>query len=121
MPKPRDLATSSFLGEVFLPKREAAMIEQARQQIPTGYNADGSVTSEEDLAKATNPNSEKGAGAGAKSHNSRSGGIVGLLKAQKDEFAANLASAQKEEASALSDFNSLKAAKLGEIQAASDQ
>lgn len=46
---------------------------------------------------------------------------MGLLKAQSDEFAANLASAQKEEATALTNFNSLKAAKLGEIQAASDQ
>jgi len=120
-PKPRDLATSSFLGEVFLPKREAAMIEQARQQIPTGYNSDGSVTSEEDLAKATNPNSEQGAGAGAKSHNSRSGGIVGLLKAQEDEFTSKLASAQKSEAQSLSDFNALAAAKSGEIGAASKQ
>merc|ERR1719183_1602626 len=81
----KTLATGSFLGEVFLPKREAAAL--AQQAIPTGYNADGSVTSEEDLAKATNPNAGAGAASGAKSHNSRSGGILGLLKAQKDEFA----------------------------------
>jgi len=59
-----------------------------------------------------------GAAAGAKSHNSRSGGIIGLLKAQEDEFSAKLAASQKQEATSLADFNSLKAAKLGEIAAA---
>jgi len=115
----KTVATGSFLGEVFLPKREAAVLAQS--QIPTGYNADGSVTSEEDLAKATNPNSGKGAASGAKSHNSRSGGILGLLKAQHDEFSTKLASAQKNEAQALSDFNKLAAAKNAEISAATSQ
>jgi len=62
-----------------------------------------------------------GAAAGAKSHNSRSGGIVGLLNAQHDEFSANLAAAQKEEAAAQSDFDNLKAAKLSETGAGTDQ
>jgi len=62
-----------------------------------------------------------GAAAGAKSHNSRSGGILGLLNAQRDEFSKNLASATKEEQTAQADFESLKAAKLGEIGAATKQ
>jgi len=62
-----------------------------------------------------------GAAAGSKSYNSRSGGIIGLLKAQEDEFSKNLASAQKTEASALGDFQKLSAAKSAEIAAGSDQ
>jgi len=62
-----------------------------------------------------------GAAAGSKSYNSRSGGIIGLLKAQEDEFSKNLASAQRTEASALGDFQKLSAAKSAEIAAGSDQ
>jgi len=62
-----------------------------------------------------------GAAAGAKSHNSRSGGIIGLLRAQEDEFSKNLARAQKEESSAQADFDNLQAAKLGEVAAATKQ
>jgi len=68
-------ATGSFLAEVFLPKKEAAAL-----QVPAGgaYNADGSITTDEEAGKASQKGSG-GAAAGAKSHNSRSGGILGLL------------------------------------------
>jgi len=91
------IVTGSFLGEVFLPKTEAAALTQAAHGGPTG------------------------AAAGAKSHNSRSGGIVGLLSAQKDEFESKLAAATKEETTSLANFNKLAAAKNGEIQSATKQ
>jgi len=92
-----NVVTGSFLGEVFLPKREAAALAQAAAAGPSG------------------------AAAGAKSHNSRSGGIVGLLGAQKDEFSTKLAAATKEEATSLANFNKLAAAKSGEIASATSQ
>jgi hypothetical protein len=92
-----NVVTGSFLGEVFLPKREAAALAQAAEAGPSG------------------------AAAGAKSHNSRSGGIVGLLSAQKDEFSKKLAAATKEEETSLANFNKLSAAKNGEITSATNQ
>jgi len=114
------IATGSFLAEVFLPKREAAALAQA--QVPAGgaYNADGSITSDEEAGKASQKGSG-GAAAGAKSYNSKSGGILGLLNGQKDNFAKNLASATKEEAAALAAFDKLAGAKNGEIAAATQQ
>jgi len=76
---------------------------------------------EEDKGKAANPNDLEGAAAGAKSYNSRSGGILGILKQMGDQFAADLASAQKEEMQSLIDFQNLKAAKTAEIAAATEQ
>jgi len=76
---------------------------------------------EEQIGAEAKPNSEKGAGAGSKSYNARSGGILGLLRQQGDEFAKNLAHAQKEELQALVDFQSLKAAKTSEIAAGTSQ
>jgi hypothetical protein len=107
------LATGSFLGEVFLPKREAAVLAQSRD-LPW-------IKSEEQLGKEAKPNSEMGAAAGSKSYNSRSGSILGLLKTQGDKFAKNLASAQKEELDALIAFQKLAAAKNAEIAAATKQ
>jgi len=79
------------------------------------------IKSEEEIAKASNPNAGEGAASGSKSYNSRSGGILGMLKQQGDEFAKNLAAAQKEELDSLVDFQALKASKLAEIAAGSDQ
>jgi len=114
------IATGSFLGEVFLPKREAAALAQA--QVPAGgaYNADGSITTDEEAGKASQ-NGSGGAAAGSKSYNSRSGGILGLLNAQSDNFAKNLASATKEEQAALAAFQKLSGAKNSEIEAATQQ
>jgi len=116
----KTFATGSFLGQVFLPKQEATVLAQG-QGVPAGYNADGSITTVEEEGKAAKPNGENGAAAGAKSHNSRSGGIVGLLKQQEEAFAGRLASAQKEEAASLADFQKLASAKNAEIAAATQQ
>merc|ERR1719454_268254 len=75
----------------------------------------------EDKGKAANPNDLHGAAAGAKSYNSRSGRILGVLKEMGDENAKDLATAQKEELQAEIDFQNLQAAKLGEIAAATEQ
>jgi len=62
-----------------------------------------------------------GAAAGAKSHNSQSGGILGMLGAMNDEFVRDLSAAQKAEFKSLVDFQNLQAAKLAEIAAANEQ
>jgi len=100
----KTLSTASFLGEVFLPKREAAMLAQNQGLLQA--KADPKVG---------------GAAAGAKSYNSRSGGIFGLLKQQEEEFTKNLAKATKEEKEADAAFQKLTAAKKGEIAAATQQ
>jgi len=56
-----------------------------------------------------------GAAAGAKSYNSRSGGILGVLSQLKEDFEKSLDSAQQAEAAAVAEFQKLKAAKEGEI------
>merc|ERR1719262_705386 len=61
-----------------------------------------------------------GAAAGAKSYNSRSGQIFGILNQMHEEFGKDLAAAQKEELRAMITFQNLKAAKQQEIDAATD-
>jgi len=114
------LATASFLGSVFMPKREAAVLAQNFGPINAGTGGLG-VKSDEQLGKEAKPNGANGAAAGAKSYNSRSGGILGILGAQHDEFSKNLASAEKEEAAALAAFNKLAGAKNAEIASATEQ
>jgi hypothetical protein len=96
------VATGAFLGEVFLPKREAAALEQSEE-------------------KAQAPISGGGGAAGAKSYNSQGGQIVGILSEMNDEMIRDLSAAQKTEFKALVDFQSLRAAKLAEIQASTKQ
>merc|ERR550514_1877102 len=67
------------------------------------------------------PNDQHGAAAGAKSYNSKSGGILGILEQMLDQFNEDLAQTQKEESHAEASYQGLKAAKQGEIQAASKQ
>jgi len=62
-----------------------------------------------------------GQAAGAKSYNSASGSILGILAEMKDEFVRDLSSAQKKEFKSLVDFQKLQAAKLAEIAAANKQ
>jgi len=59
-----------------------------------------------------------GAAAGAKSHNSRSGQIVGMLSAMHDEVTSDLSKAQREEFQAEVAFQKLRSAKLSEVGAA---
>jgi hypothetical protein len=62
-----------------------------------------------------------GQAAGAKSYNSKSGQITGMLAEMNDEFKRDLSTAQKNEFKALEDFQNLQAAKLAEIAAATKQ
>jgi len=89
--------TSPFMGEDFLPKRDAAVLEQEGDEQPSG------------------------GAAGAKSYNSQGGQIVGLLAAMQDEMVRDLSASQKEEFKALVDFQNLRAAKLAEIEATTTQ
>merc|ERR1711907_543627 len=93
-----EVATGAFLGEVFLPKRDAAMIEQTVGQAQPSGNA-----------------------AGAKSYNSQGGQIIGILGEMKDEMVRDLSAAQKAEFTALVDFQKLRAAKMAEVGAAEKQ
>merc|ERR1719313_1282331 len=60
-----------------------------------------------------------GAAAGAKSYNSASGQIFGILSQMKDTFKSDLSNLQKEELRAMLSFQNLKTAKQQEIDAAS--
>merc|ERR1719181_160792 len=62
-----------------------------------------------------------GAAAGAKSYNSQSGQIVGILGAMQDKFKADLTDAQKEELQAIIQFQKLTAAKTAEMAATNKQ
>eukprot|EP00928_Gymnodinium_smaydae_P032977 TRINITY_DN23746_c2_g1_i1.p1 TRINITY_DN23746_c2_g1~~TRINITY_DN23746_c2_g1_i1.p1 ORF type:complete len:726 (-),score=232.79 TRINITY_DN23746_c2_g1_i1:79-2187(-) len=62
-----------------------------------------------------------GAAAGAKSYNSRSGQILGMLSAMSDQFNRDLTNLHKTEMTALVQFQKLRASKLGEIAAATKQ
>jgi hypothetical protein len=75
----------------------------------------------EEAGAAAKPNGLQGAAAGAKSYNSRSGSIFGILTSMNDQFVRDLSNAQKEEFMALVEFQKLRAAKLSEIAAAQDQ
>jgi len=100
------LAAGALLGEVFLPKRAS------------------SATLFQDLLSGSSskqPNSLEGAAAGAKSYNSASSGILGVLAGMKDEFQKDLGMAQKEEFKALVNFQNLVATKSAEIAAATKQ
>jgi len=97
------LEAGALLGEVFLPKR------------------DGSSLFQNLLRDAQKPNDLKGGGAGAKSYNSRSGAIFGILGEMNDQFKRDLGAAQKQDFTALVNFQKLSAAKTSEISAATKQ
>jgi len=77
--------------------------------------------SEEEAGKAKKSNDLQGAAAGAKSYNSRSGEIFGVLRTMNDQFIRDLSNSQKEEFQALVEFQSLRAAKLSEIAVGKEQ
>jgi len=106
------------LGAVFLPRQRAAALEQVWKRNLPWADRD---RSEEQLGKDAKPNAQHGAAAGAKSYNSRSGGILGLLKQMGDDTARDLASAQKEELDAEIAFQQLQASKLDEIASGTKQ
>merc|ERR1719191_1327586 len=63
----------------------------------------------------------EGQPAGFKSYASQSGQIFGILKQMKETFEKDLADAQSEEGTSVSDFEALKAAKTSEMDAATAQ
>lgn len=77
--------------------------------------------SEEQVGREANPNDLEGASAGSKSYNSRSGQILGLLAEMRDEFSRDLGAAQRADLEAEVQFQKLRAAKMSEISAASEQ
>jgi len=97
-----NLAAGALLGGVFMEKRGGATLFQ-------------------NLLKDVQPNDLKGNAAGAKSYNSRSGAIFGILGEMKDEFQRDLGNAQKQDFNALVNFQHLTAAKTSEISAATKQ
>merc|ERR1712039_416805 len=70
---------------------------------------------EEQIGMEEKPNDLVGYAAGAKSYNSRSGKILGILKEMAREFTRDLFASQKAEFEALVAFHQLNAAKLAEI------
>jgi len=73
-------------------------------------------TTDEEKGMAAKPNELEGAAAGAKSYNSQSGQILGILKAQFDEMVKDLARAHKTELEAIIAFHRLRDAKGDEIK-----
>jgi chromosome segregation ATPase len=77
--------------------------------------------SEEEAGKAKKSNDLQGAAAGAKSYNSRSGEIFGVLRTMNDQFIRDLSNSQKAEFNALVEFQHLRASKLDEIKVGKEQ
>jgi hypothetical protein len=78
-------------------------------------------SSEEQAGKDAKPNDQQGAAAGAKSYNSASGEIFGVLRTMNDQFIRDLSNAQKEEFQALVQYQKLRTAKMEEIAAGKEQ
>merc|ERR1719456_1434901 len=95
------VTTESVLSEVFMGKRAGEIVPALAQQDPKSPTRPGG-----------------GGVAGAKSYNSRSGQIFGILSQMKDEFGKNLVAAQKEEMEALIAYHEMKSAKEAELAAA---
>merc|ERR1719478_314306 len=95
----------------FLPRHEMSALGQHSRLLPW-------EKTEEQIGEEAKANDLQGAAAGAKSYNSRSGQIVGLLSQMRDEFVTSLAAAQKAELQAATTFQKLKGAKLSEISTA---
>merc|ERR1740121_1774548 len=74
---------------------------------------------EEQIGAEKKKNDLVGAASGAKSYNSRSGTILGILGQMQDDFSRDLAKAMYDEFSALVSFQKLKSAKISEIHIAS--
>lgn len=96
----------------FLPRKGSALAQQ--KLLPW-------ETSEEEDGAAANPNSAEGAAAGAKSYNSASGQIVGILSEMKSQFVKDLSKSQYTETEALIAHHTMSAAKTAEIASATEQ
>lgn len=92
---------AALISDIFLPKRDAVALDQAAQE--------------------PDPSGLQGAAAGAKSYNSRSGGIFGILQEMNDEMGRDLTEAREEEKKATEAYAKLVKAKEGEVAAATEQ
>jgi hypothetical protein len=101
----------------FLPRRTGLISEIPKPDLSSDKLLPWEKT-EEQIGMEAKPSGLEGAASGAKSYNARSGGVVGLLKEMSDQFTADLSSSQKEDFQAEVSFQNLRAAKLGEIEAA---
>jgi hypothetical protein len=97
----------------FLP-RSTALTQDEESDLPW-------IKSDQQKGIMANPNGLKGAAAGATSYSSKSGSILGMLKEMGDKTAKSLAAAQKADLAAMISFQSLSAAKTGEIAASTKQ
>jgi len=104
-----ELLTGAFMSDADR-ARAASLAQSARQGRLLPWEK-----TEEQLGQEKKPNELIGAAAGAKSYNSRSGRIVGVLSEMKDEFTRDLAKATYDEFLALVGFQKLKSAKTSEI------
>jgi len=98
----------------FLPRRSTALVEQKGGLLPW-------EKTDEQKGMESKSTDLTGAAANAKSYNSRSGRILGLLREMGDETARDLAEAQKDDFRAEVSFQNLRAAKLSEISVATQQ
>jgi len=116
-------------GSVFLPTKPTVLPALLARQHKdrTLPRADGRALlpwekTEETIGKEERPDEGvRGAVAGVRSYNARSGEIYGVLAEMKAEFERKLAAAQKNEISAAIAFQHLRASKLGELAAATAQ
>jgi len=98
----------------FLPKKSAAFVESRGSLLPW-------EKTDEQVGAEAKPNELEGSAANAKSYNSRSGRILGLLDEMQEETSRDLAEAQGDDANAGANFQKLRAAKLDEIAIATTQ
>jgi len=103
-----------MLGALELPGEHGKGFLQKGQLLPW-------EKTEEQIGMEAKPNELNGAAANAKSYNSRSGRILGLLAEMGDETARDLGEAQVADFRAEVSYQNLRAAKLGEIRVATAQ
>jgi len=102
-----------------LRKKESGVYKSVMQKDLWDLLGDMPSTASEHVVTGLAQQSEPtGAAAGAKSYNSRSGGILGILAQMTENMEADLAAAQKAEIQAELSFQKLRSAKEGEMQAA---
>lgn len=104
----------------FLPKKSAAFVDR-RDDPFHDPNLLPWERTDEQKGVAAKPNELFGAAAGAKSYNSRSGRILGILSEMGEETGRDLEEAQKNDFRAEVAYQQLRAAKLEEIRVASEQ
>lgn len=98
----------------FLTKKGAVLVEQKGSLLPW-------EKTDEQVGMEAKPTDLEGAAANAKSYNSRSGRILGLLSEMSEETARDLGEAQRADFLAEVAFQHLRAAKLEEIAVAQKQ